>query len=240
MIISIEGADQAGKTTQAEMLVAALEQHGLSTRTFAFPDYSTPVGTQIRASLERTDATGHGPPQLLHTLLAANRWEALPRIRAALAARSVVVMNRYYHSNLAYGMARGLDRYWLKNLDAGLPESDIVIVLDIDAAESFRRKRAGRDSFESDRGLLERARYIYCREACWDRRRWKVVDAIGTREDVHSRVFAAAVPAVNRLCGTQIELPEAVHSDPPFIQQILKLARGAAATVWRPPGSASS
>ena len=208
MIVAVEGADQAGKTTQVQLLADALGRHGLTTETLEFPDYSTPVGGQIKASLNQAGAPGSGrsaPPQLLHVLLAANRWEALPRIRSAMGDKDVVLMNRYYHSNLAYGLARGLDRRWLENLDAGLPRSDLVIVLDMDAAESFRRKSSGRDRFERNRGLLERVRLRYCDEACLDKERWRVVNAVGTRQDVHARVLAAAAPAVNALCKARIE-----------------------------------
>lgn len=209
MIISLEGADQAGKTTQARMLAAALGRRGLETETFEFPDYATPVGRQIGASLRRAAASGPGnaPPQLLHVLLAANRWEALPRIRGALDSGRVVLMNRYYHSNLVYGLARGMRRGWLEGLDAGLPESDLVVVLDVDPSESFRRKAAGRDAFERDGGLLERVRSLYRAEARRDRRRWKVVGAHGPRRAVHSRVLAAAAPAVRRLRGVRIVPP---------------------------------
>lgn len=208
MIIALEGADQAGKSTQARMLAAALGRRGLSTETLEFPDYATPVGRQIAASLRRAGAaagSGSPPPQLLHVLLAANRWEALPRIRRALDARSVVLMNRYYHSNLVYGLARGMGRGWLEGLDAGLPESDLVVVLDVDPSESFRRKAAGRDAFEGDAHLLERVRSLYRAEARRNgRRRWKVVNAHGPRRAVHARVLAAAAPAVRRLCGARI------------------------------------
>lgn len=227
----MEGADQAGKTTQVQLLADALGRHGLTTETLEFPDYSTPVGGQIKASLNLAGAPGSGrstPPQLLHVLLAANRWEALPRIRSALEARDVVLMNRYYHSNLAYGLARGLDRRWLENLDAGLPRSDLVIVLDMDAAESFRRKSSGRDRFERNRDLLERVRLRYCDEACLDKERWRVVNAVGTRQDVHARVLAAAAPSVNALCGALIEPPPPAPAAPTALHAALRsVAAGA-------------
>ena len=37
-------------------------------------------------------------------------------------------MNRYYHSNLVYGLANGMKQKWLENLDAGLPKADLVIL----------------------------------------------------------------------------------------------------------------
>ena len=247
MIIAIEGADQAGKTTQTQMLAEALERRGLGTETFAFPDYETPVGRQIKASLHLDGAAGFGqpPPQLMHILLAANRWEALPRIRAALDANDIVLMNRYYHSNLAYGMARGLTRRWLENLDAGLPKSDLVIVLDIDAVESFKRKSSGRDRFERGKGLLKEVRLRYCDEACLDKEHWKVINAIGSRQAVHARVLTAVSPAVHQLCGVWVAEPKAAALatapvTPRQAAQNLKFARAAAALGWPPPASASS
>ena len=32
-------------------------------------------------------------------------------------------MNRYYHSNLVYGLANGLKQKWLENLDDGFAKS---------------------------------------------------------------------------------------------------------------------
>lgn len=48
-------------------------------------------------------------------------------------------MNRYYHSNLIYGLANGLKQSWLENLDVGLPKADLVILLDVTQKESFSR-----------------------------------------------------------------------------------------------------
>ena len=42
---------------------------------------------------------------------------------------TVIIMNRYYQSNLVYGISNGVHINWLLNLDKGLPKEDIVIVL---------------------------------------------------------------------------------------------------------------
>ena len=206
MLIVLEGGDQAGKATQARMLAASLENAGVGAAELGFPDYATPIGRRIRSLLRGAPAATAAspsplPPQVLHLLLAANRWEALPRIRHALETGRAVVLDRYYHSNLVYGMAAGLDRRWLEGLDAGLPRPDLVIVLDMDPAESSRRKAAGRDRFESDAGLLGRVRSLYLGEARRARPRWKVVDAAGSCEEVHARVLDAAGPVVRRRLG---------------------------------------
>ena len=205
MLIVLEGGDQAGKATQAEMLAASIEQAGVGAYTLGFPDYATPIGRRIRALLRASSSSSTTPPpQVLHLLLAANRWEALPRIRGALESGRTVVLDRYYQSNIVYGMAAGLDRRWLEGLDAGLPRPDIVVVLDMDPAESSRRKAAGRDRFERDAGLLGRVRSLYLAEARRARPRWAVVDAAGPPADVHARVLGAAGPAVRQGLGASL------------------------------------
>ena len=184
MIIAIEGGDQAGKLTQSRMLEEALSRDGKNVRRFDFPDYATPVGEMIRGYLE---GAREMPPQLIHCLLSANRWEKLPEI--ADAADSVVIMNRYTHSNVVYGMAHGLERAWLENLDAGLPEPKLVILLDITREESFRRQREDRDRFEDDLEFFQKMTAGY-REMAKELG-WAVIDASLPKEEVHARVLEA-------------------------------------------------
>ena len=74
----------------------------------------------------------------------ANRWEKVDEIKKAQEKNSVVIMNRYAESNLVYGLANGLKLPWLEGLDAGLPKSDLVIILDVSQNESFKRKKQKR------------------------------------------------------------------------------------------------
>lgn len=189
MIITIEGVDQSGKTVQAAMLAGRLRQMGVQTSAFDFPDYATKTGRMIRECL---DGRGAGPGQL-HALLAQNRGEKLPQIRQALARREVIVMNRYCESNLIYGSANGLDVQWLRGLDRAMPESDMVILLDITAAESFRRK-SDRDAFEADKEFMERVVASYREHSRQER--WRVVEGTGRPEAVHQRVWDVVWPAV--------------------------------------------
>ena len=151
MIIVFEGGDQAGKKTQSALLEKKLKSAKIKTTLFSFPDYSTPIGKEINKYL-------HGkrkfPPQVIHCLLAANRWEKLDEIKKAQQKNSIVIMNRYRESNLVYGLANGLKLDWLENLDYGLPKSDLVIVLDVPQTESFSRKRSNRDRFEKNKDCL--------------------------------------------------------------------------------------
>ena len=107
MIIVIEGGDQAGKKTQTELLSKALKKQKIKTKTFSFPDYSTPLGKEIEKYLS---GKRNFPPQTIHCLLAANRWEKLNQILQAQLKNSVIIMNRYYQSNLVYGLANGMKK----------------------------------------------------------------------------------------------------------------------------------
>ena len=184
MIIVIEGSDQAGKKTQSELLAQALKARKIRTKIFSFPDYTTQLGKEINNFL-------HGkrkfPPQVIHCLLAANRWEKLQEIKNAHSENSVLIMNRYYQSNLVYGVVNNLNLKWLQNLDAGLPKADLVIVLDVSQKESFNRKRSKRDKFEKDRKFLEQISKTYRMLA--KKLGWKLVDASCTKEEVHQSIM---------------------------------------------------
>ena len=190
VIIAIEGMDKAGKQTQSAMLQDALAKRGISSRIFHFPDYGTDIGGVIERRLEPQGRDGSADaPQALHCLLAANRWEHLHSIRDACSRYDVVIMDRYYPSNIAYGTANGMDPGWLANLDEGLPAPDIVILLDIPVPVSFERSPAMRDSLERDREFLEAVRAEY--RALAGRGGWRIIPADGPERDVHEAVLGA-------------------------------------------------
>ncbi len=184
MIIVIEGGDQAGKKTQSALLAKALKARKLKTKIFSFPDYSTPIGKKIQSYL-----TGKRkfPPQVIHCLLAANRWEKLDEIKKAISNNSVLIMNRYFQSNLIYGLVNGLPAEWLEHLDAGLPKADLVIVLDVNQKESFNRKKSKRDKFEKNKNFSQNISLTYRKIA--KKKKWKVVDASLPKEDVHKSIM---------------------------------------------------
>ena len=96
-------------------------------------------------------------------------------------------MNRYYQSNLVYGLANGMKKKWLENLDAGLPRADMVILLDVSQKESFQRKKTKRDKFEKNKEFLVKISKIYRETA--RKNRWKIVDASQSKEVVHQEIL---------------------------------------------------
>ena len=184
MIIVFEGGDQAGKKTQSALLEKKLKAVKIKTKLFSFPDYSTPIGKEITKYL-------HGKrkfsPQVIHCLLAANRWEKIDEIKKAQQKNSIVIMNRYSESNLVYGLVNGLKINWLENLDVGLPKSDLVIVLDVPQSESFNRKRVNRDRFEKNKDFSQRISKTYRKMA--KQKKWKIVNATKSKHEVHEDIM---------------------------------------------------
>lgn len=184
MIIVFEGGDQAGKKTQSSLLTKKLKSLKIKTKLFSFPDYTTPIGKEINKYLHGKRSFS---PQTIHCLLAANRWEKVEKIKMAQEKNSVVIMNRYVESNLVYGLVNGLKLSWLENLDAGLPKSDLVIVLDVPQNESFKRKKTNRDKFEKNKIFSQTISKIYRKMA--KKKRWKIVDATNSINEVHQDIM---------------------------------------------------
>ncbi len=186
LLIVIEGIDKAGKGTQATLLADALDSRGYRCKVISFPDYSTPIGKEIYAFLHKCRDY---PLQVKHMLLSANRWEKKDEIEQALQEYDCVIMNRYYHSNLAYGCANNLDLEWLENLDKGLPREDLVIVIDICVEESIYRIRKDsmhRDDFERV-DMLKKVADVYKMLA--SKYNWIVIDGNRSKEEIHKDIL---------------------------------------------------
>lgn len=187
MLLVIEGPDKAGKSTQAMMLKDTLTTMGYRCAMMSFPDYSTPIGKEIEAFLR---GKREYPLQVKHMLLSANRWEKKDEVERLLASNDVVILNRYYQSNIVYGIANGLDMQWLEMLDRCLPKEDLVIVLHVTAEVALERARLNamhRDMFESVE-LLKRVSLLYLELA--GRYGWIVVDGGRRVEEVHRDVLS--------------------------------------------------
>ena len=188
--IAFEGGDAAGKSTQAERLVARID--AVRTR----EPGGTAAGAAIRA-LFLDPATGDLDPRTEALLMAADRAQhAAEVIRPALAAGRHVVTDRYLYSSVAYqAHARGLDPAEVRDLSLwatqGL-EPDLVVFLDVpvDVARD-RVAHLAPDRLESETTAFhERVRAGFHAQAAADPDRWAVIDASGAPDDVWSLVWA--------------------------------------------------
>jgi dTMP kinase len=198
--LTFEGLDGTGKSTQMEVLAAALREAG-------YPVVTTrePGGTVIGEGVRRTllDARHREMSARAEALLyAAARAQLVAQfIRPALEAGNIVLSDRYLDSSLAYqgyGRELGADDILLLNMWAveGLfPQLTIVLTMD----EETRRRRAGRpaDRLESEgTAFFDRVAEGYRCLVRDHRHRVRAVDGSGTVEEVAARVRAAVQDAL--------------------------------------------
>jgi dTMP kinase len=177
-LIAIEGIDKAGKGTQARILAGRLSSGGLKVEHLAFPDYQTPLGREIKRFLAGKVALR---PEVRQLLFVANRWEREADIRDWLAKGVFVIADRYTPSGLVYGLANGLDLRWMLKIEEGLPQADLVIVLDVSPEVASKRGGIG-DIYEQDISLQGRVRTLYLELGRVFN--WEIVDGEKTINDV--------------------------------------------------------
>ncbi len=191
LFIAIEGIDAVGKRTQTSILKAWLGSKDLTTRTISFPAYETTIGKEIRKFLAGTVIY---PPEVRAMLYAANRWEKKGELEAILSDTDATIVDRYSGSNLAYGVSSGLQLEWLLHLEEGLPEPDLVILLNAQPAKLIPRRGDRKDSYERNLCLQEKARGAYLELA--EKFGWTVVDAGGRIEETSRSVSLAVSKAL--------------------------------------------
>ncbi|MCR6623936.1 MAG: dTMP kinase [archaeon YNP-LCB-024-027] len=158
LFIDFEGIDKSGKATQASLLRDWLIVRRFKAEVISFPDYTTEIGLEIKAFLS---GLKNFSPEVRQLLYAANRWERKSLIEGWLMDGKIVIADRYTPSGLAYGYANGLPLEWMICIEKGLPQPDVVIVLDISPETSLKRSKGRVDRYESDLKFLETVRSSY-------------------------------------------------------------------------------
>jgi dTMP kinase len=182
-IIVLEGIDKAGKGTQCKLLQNDIMKAGLNCKILDFPDYSTPIGKEIRLFL---DGRRSYPKEVQHMLLSVNRWEKKEEIETMLQNGTIIIMDRYYQSNIVYGLSNGLDLNWLINLDRGLPKEDIIIILEIDPETSYKRITYNRDIFEKNLEFLLNVKQNY--QKLSQVYKWRIINGEESIEKIHMKI----------------------------------------------------
>jgi dTMP kinase len=210
MFITFEGLDFSGKSTQASLLVDALNHPSPPSRP-PFPDVlfiREPGGTTIserirtllldRRALEMAEAA-----ELF--LFAASRAQLVREVIVpALARLAVVVCDRFTDSTTAYqGYGRGIDLETVNRINrlatAGL-KPDLTLLIDIPLDVMRRRASAAgtvEDRMESAGGeFYERVRQGYHALASAEPARVRVIDGTASPATVHDEVRAAVGAAL--------------------------------------------
>ena len=194
VFISFEGLDGCGKSTQMELLAAALREHGYVVLVSREPG-GTEVGEAIRDVL--LDPRHHGmSPRAEALLYAAARAHLVDEvIRPALADGQIVLCDRYLDSSLAYqGYGRDLghdDIITLNVWATGCLFPDLTLFLDLDDSIRTGRLDAVPDRLEAEDDQFHRRVAAGFRELlALHPHRIRRVDAGGSEAEVQERVRA--------------------------------------------------
>tara|TARA_B100000029_G_scaffold508496_1_gene595535 strand:+ start:51257 stop:51853 length:597 start_codon:yes stop_codon:yes gene_type:complete len=181
--IVIEGIDQSGKKTQSLLLRNRLKKKGYKVGYISFPKYETTIGKLVKKCLHDDNMS----VEISHILLSANRWEAEKELRKLLEKMDFLVCNRYRDSNIAYGLANGLNKKWLENLDQGLPKQDLTILIDIPITESVIRKTKNRDRYEKNKKFLNNVKLRYNNLA--RKNKWFKIKGDRSKDEVSNEIW---------------------------------------------------
>lgn len=195
VFITFEGCEGSGKTTQATMLHDRLADEGRKVTLIREPGGTT-VGERIREILLDT-GSGDITPTTEALLFAAARSQLVRDvIEPALREGHTVIADRYVDSSLAYqGVGRGCGLEPVKNLNdwaTGGLEPNLTVFLDMPVEDSLARVESGqKDRMESeDIEFHVNVRYAYGMLQRLYSHRYAVINADGTPEEVHDRVFS--------------------------------------------------
>jgi len=209
--IAVEGIDRCGKSTQVELLCAALVSQGLPVGYAGVPRGSlrepggTPTGEALRdLLLHRRQPIDSWTEALLYA--AARAQLVADVIRPSLAEGQIVICDRYIDSSLAYqGHARnlGIDRVRDLNLWATgglLPDLTVLVELSPELAATraggVAADRIEREGLELQRRVAEGYALLVAAE----RQRFVVVDGSAAVVEVAAAIQRRVLEALEVTC----------------------------------------
>jgi dTMP kinase len=187
-LITVEGPDGSGKSTQAHLLADHLG--ALYTR--------EPGGTELGEKLRDMvlDPNGEGLSDRAEALMiaAARAQHVEEVVRPAIEQGKNVVSDRFIESSVAYqGHGRGLGPEEIFDISIFATQSlkaDLIVLIDVDAPLAANRRGKNLDRIEkAGDDFHSRVTSAYREMASEDPERWIVVDGSGTVAEVSERVI---------------------------------------------------
>ncbi|TFB08910.1 dTMP kinase [Candidatus Atribacteria bacterium MT.SAG.1] len=205
LLITFEGLEGCGKTTQAKMIYDFLIKQKIPSIYTKEPG-GTKIGDKIRKILldQKNDSMDYKTEMLL--FLASRAENVRLIIFPALEEGKIVISDRFYDSTTAYqGYGRGIDLKNIKHLNSlvvGKAIPDLTFILDIDPYEGLRRAASFGNSremrFEEEfinkkiiggKLFLERVRYGYYQLSQEETGRIKIIDANRSKKDIYNEII---------------------------------------------------
>ena len=188
-IISFEGIEGVGKSTQIKMLDEYLISKGFATEVLREPG-STLTGEKIRDILLNSDEDLSSETELL--LMFSARAQLIKE-KIINSSNDFILFDRFFDASSAYqGYGRGLSLKLINNLIefTKCPIPDITFLLDISVDEGFKRKTNDtKDRIElSGDTFFENVRRGYL-DLSKNNNRIKVLDAQKPINDLHKEII---------------------------------------------------
>ncbi len=214
-LIVIEGADGAGKTTQARLLVDYLKRCDFPIRTYDFPRYYNSFYGRIIARYLRGELGNINEisPYLIALAFALDRSSVRKEMRQFLHNDGYVVTNRYATSSMVYQAAKFADKhdqdeflrwnYDLEYRENSMPHENIVIYLHVPwhIGRDLTRKKEQRaylngkkeDIHEADIEYRKAVEVMYLRLA-GTYKHWVKIDCVDKNnmllpQDIHEAII---------------------------------------------------
>ena len=157
MFIVFEGIDGVGKSTQVELLKNHFLEQGMKVTT-SFEPTNGQYGSLLRKSATRPEGR-YSLEEEIELFLKDRKEHIETLIKPALQRDEVVILDRYYYSNMAYQGARGMNPQEIKEQnEAFCLTPDLVLILTLPLEDALQRigLRDGEgDAFESKQALAK-------------------------------------------------------------------------------------
>ena len=186
-IISFEGIEGVGKSTQISLLKEYLESKKYLVEIYREPG-STNTGEKIRDILLNNSNQLSGKTELL--LMFSARSELINKIKTSKA--DYILLDRFYDASIAYqGYGRNLSKTFINELISFIdcPKPNLSFLLDISVEEGFSRKiNDTKDRIESS-GIefFNKVRNGYL-EIAQDKR-FITIDASNNIQSIHESII---------------------------------------------------
>lgn len=155
-LITFEGIDGAGKSTQVRLFEEYMKSRGTGALFLREPTNGK-WGKKIRSILEEKDGA-ISPEDAFHLFTMDRRENVRRNILPALADGKVVVLDRYYFSSIAYQGALGIDPGHIRSTNESFaPKPDLVFLLEITPKKGLQRIEEGRGSSTT---MYEKSDYL--------------------------------------------------------------------------------
>jgi dTMP kinase len=191
MIISFEGIEGVGKSTQINLLKNWFENQNLKTTIVREPG-STIASEKVRDILLSNEISLSNETELL--LMFAARAQLINE-KIASSEFDIILFDRYFDASIAYqGYGRGLSVDFINQLIefTKCPSPSMTFLLDMDVEKGFKRKSNDlKDRIESS-GLdfFNKVRQGYLSIASSQPHRVKIIDADQPESKIHGQIIS--------------------------------------------------